>query len=234
MLKLQEMNECEKTENKYEQIIEYLKQDNEYWLNNDKWDFTDECFYGKLIGNSRYINFSFFQKETIKNEIKYFVLKNFKEELCERTVLLNISYRFKYIAMFLNEEYKNITSFWEILNKTKLQIKWNSFLLNKTKIKAPKSISICSNSINVIYDFVHEYYEDLDEVQKDIWNVRNIKGAKLSASIRNGKLNFTAIPSYYREDIKRYFSTVITRKSYGTCSEYLSIIKFFFNIFYDT
>ena len=67
MLKLQEMNECEKTENKYEQIIEYLKQDNEYWLNNDKWDFTDECFYGKLIGNSRYINFSFFQKETIKN-----------------------------------------------------------------------------------------------------------------------------------------------------------------------
>jgi hypothetical protein len=54
--------------NKYDQIIEYLKQDNEYWLKNDKWDFTKEIFYGRRIRNSRYLQFSSFRN--MKSKMK--------------------------------------------------------------------------------------------------------------------------------------------------------------------
>nr|WP_318038327.1 hypothetical protein [Clostridium estertheticum] len=32
---------------KYDEIIEYLKQNNEYWLENDKWDLTEEFLLKK-------------------------------------------------------------------------------------------------------------------------------------------------------------------------------------------
>ena len=106
MLKLQQKNKKLETEDKYNQIIEYLKQDDGYWINNDKWNFTEKCFYWKYIGESRYITFSSFKKETIKNEFKYFVLKSFKEKLEAETVILNRSYRFKNIGEFLDKTYK--------------------------------------------------------------------------------------------------------------------------------
>ena len=233
MLKLQQKNEKLETEDKYNQIIEYLKQDDGYWINNDKWDFTEKCFYGKHIGASRYITFSSFKKETIKNEFKYFVLKSFKEKLEAETVILNRSYRFKNIGEFLDKTYKNIGSIWDITNRNDLLIKWNSFLINDTKIEKHSSMHFCSMTLDIIYKFLHEYYEDRDEIQKDVWNIKNIKGARISASVKTGRLSFQDIPDYYRNDIKRYFATIITRKSYYTCSEYLSTIKFFFKMFYE-
>ncbi|WP_017416633.1 hypothetical protein [Clostridium tunisiense] len=59
--------------NKYEEITKYLKQDDGYWLNNDKWDITEEFFIGESIHGRRYIDFSRFKNVFLKNEIKYYI-----------------------------------------------------------------------------------------------------------------------------------------------------------------
>ena len=81
--------------------------------------------------------------------------------------------------------------------------------------------------LKLIYEFIHDYYSNLDEFEKDVWYARNIRGVKISASIRTGIMNFKDIPNYYRIDVKRYFSVMITRKSYKTCAQSLSILKKF-------
>ncbi|MBY1459380.1 hypothetical protein KWY43_19515, partial [Clostridioides difficile] len=43
---------------KYDEIIEYLNQDNGYWLNNDKWNITKDFFIGKKVKGMKYLNFT--------------------------------------------------------------------------------------------------------------------------------------------------------------------------------
>ncbi|TDP07466.1 hypothetical protein C7954_1542 [Halanaerobium congolense] len=57
---------------KEEQINEYLKQDNAYWLNNDKWDSIEDIFYGKRIRSKRYYDFSNLKSNRYKNEVKFY------------------------------------------------------------------------------------------------------------------------------------------------------------------
>jgi len=66
-------------QNKYDEIIEYLKQDDGYWLENDIWDLTKEFFIGKVVNGCRYIDFSYIKNDVLKNEIKYFFYINLKK-----------------------------------------------------------------------------------------------------------------------------------------------------------
>jgi len=226
MTELLNITENVEIEDKYLEILEYLKQDDGYWLYNDKWDVKKNSFYGKSPDGTRHIRFDTLKKETLKNEFKYFVLRSFKDDLYKSATVRKISNYFKYIEEFLDIYYKNIVSINEITNETEMIIKWNNFLLQK-------NISSYKVTLKIIYEFLRDYYSDLDEIEKDIWYTKNIKGAKMSASIRTGIMNFTDIPNYYRDDIKKYFSVMITRKSYRTCAIQLSILKQFFRLFYQ-
>ncbi|KZL88384.1 hypothetical protein [Clostridium magnum] len=66
-------------QSKYEEIIEYLSQDNGYWLENDIWDAIETFFIGEKISNMRYIDFSNIKNDNLKNEIKYFFFTNIKK-----------------------------------------------------------------------------------------------------------------------------------------------------------
>ena len=48
---LQEINNNKQS--KYDEIIEYLSQDDGYWLKNDKWDLTEKFFVGNVIKSGR-------------------------------------------------------------------------------------------------------------------------------------------------------------------------------------
>ena len=73
--------------NEYDEMIKYLNQDNEYWLQNDKWDMWKIYQYDlKQIRGKRYLEFSGFDNDNIKLEFKYmivFCVKNryFKTEV---------------------------------------------------------------------------------------------------------------------------------------------------------
>ncbi|OOM73694.1 hypothetical protein CLPUN_44480 [Clostridium puniceum] len=88
-MKIQEVKSSQQS--KYQEIIEYLKQDNGYWLENDKWDLTKEFFIGKKIYNSRYINYSYICNKSLQNEMKFFILYSIKNKLLKKETILDYS-----------------------------------------------------------------------------------------------------------------------------------------------
>ena len=80
MKNLQEIKSNE--QRKYYEIIEYLKQDDGYWLENDIWNIEDKVFQEiEYKVDGRKIKLDFIKNEVIKNEIKYYLvysLKNYK------------------------------------------------------------------------------------------------------------------------------------------------------------
>ncbi|ACQ52926.1 integrase [Clostridium botulinum] len=221
--------------NKYDEIIKYLKQDNGYWLDNDKWDITKDFFMKELVHNNKYINFERFNNVFLKNELKYYIAFNFKEKKLTNKYIVSLGETFKHLSNFLNEYYYNINSFNEFTYE-KFYRRWVLFLsemgieIKNKRIKGYKIINIL-----FVIKFIEQFYDDREEIEKDIWYAKNIKGVKLAAtqSNRANRLNFTTIPEYYRETVKRYFLTIITKKSFSLCTNILSLLNYFFKSFYS-
>ena len=228
MKSLQEIKSNQQS--KYDEIIEYLKQDNGYWLENDKWDLTHDIFVGKKIRSNRYFNFERINNVCLKNEIKYYFLYNFKNGLIKLNTFDRQSESLKNISYFFNK-YIKVNTLSEV-DKNKTQTKWILFL-NEIGVKT--SNLHMRNITNFVIDFIIDFYDDREETEKDIWYSKNIKGVKKSAtSDRTAtSLNFIEIPLYYREIVKRYFRSFITKKSWMTCFNTLKHLKYFFNYFYS-
>jgi integrase len=215
---------------KYDEIVEYLKQDNGYWLDNDKWDLTEEFFIGKKICNYKFIDFSLIDNLYIKNEVKYYFLYSFKNKELTNKVIVKQARVLKHLSAFLND---NSIERFVSLDKEKIYMIWKLYLINKDVKYSPTETRYFSFT-NTLIDFIKDFYDDREETEKDIWYSENIKGAKKSAtSDRTAvSLSFAEIPMYYRETIKSYFRTIITKKSWSTCFNTLKYLKYFFNYFY--
>lgn len=217
-------------QSKYDEIVEYLNQDNGYWLENDKWDLTEEFFIGKKIYNSRYINFSSFKNEYIKNEFKFYIVYNFKNKLISKSYVGALNKTINYFSKFINTNLKQYEGFNDI-QKSSFDFKFNNYLLennisNKQEMR----------SIPPIIDFIKDFYDDREETEKDIWYSKNIKGAKIPATGVHGvggHINFESVPIYYRDTVKRYFKTIITKKSWNHCHQIISHLNYFFDVFYS-
>ena len=83
-------------------------------------------------------------------------------------------------------------------------------------------------------NFITDAYDERPILEKDIWYATKINGIRISATAKNdkGSINFKEIPSVYREMIKRYFRTLITRRSWSFCLELLIYLRYFFKVFY--
>lgn len=234
-MKIQEIKSNQQS--KYEEIIEYLKQDNEYWLENDVWNIKDEVFDKEEYKTGIYnIKLDFIKNETLKNEIKFYLVYSLKNKFISLSIILN-EYQFaiKYLAEFFSINSIDESTFknFNIDND-----KWRLFLINKG-IKLNKNNKICNRtyrySCNTISNFIRDFYDDREETEKDIWYSKNIKGAKIPASGAKGgiaSLNFNNIHIYYRETVKRYFKSIVTKKSWSHCYEILNHLNYFFNKFY--
>jgi integrase len=235
------MSNLQKIDNlqtKYDEIIEYLKQDNGYWLENDIWSIKDNVFekqeYKTSVNN---IKFNYIGNETLKNEIKFYLLYSIKNKYISLSKVLNEQQQaIKYLIKYISKYYKNKESFNDInIEKTK----WKLFLINQG-ITVNKNNEINNKTYRCMYSivssFIKDFYDDREETEKDIWYSKNIKGAKIPASgANNGKnnqINFNEIPAYYRNTVKRYFKTIITKKSWSHCHEILSYLRYFFDKYY--
>ncbi|AQS10543.1 tyrosine recombinase XerC [Clostridium saccharobutylicum] len=221
--------------NRYEEIIKYLKQDNGYWLNNDKWDLIKNFFVGEKVHDIRYIDFSNFKNTLLKNEFKYYIIFNFKENKLSIKYLVSLACNFKHLSNFCNKYYYNIRSFSDV-EYDRFYKKW-IYYLSGLGIKYGNEKANNYKTINILFviKFIGKFYDDREEIEKDIWDARNIKGVKIRAtqSSANNKLNFTSIPEYYREAVKRYFVTIITKKSFSLCATILTYLNYFFRSFYS-
>ena len=78
------------------------------------------------------------------------------------------------------------------------------------------------------------YYDDRDELEKDIWYAARIPGTKISAAGKrqNHSISFAKIPLYYREVVKRFMSRLVIKRSWSYCTEMMVNIRYFFEAFY--
>ncbi|KZL88383.1 hypothetical protein [Clostridium magnum] len=102
------------------------------------------------------------------------------------------------------------------LDREKTFIKWKIFLIDRG-IKFDINEKSYFWFSNYLLDFIKDLYDDREETEKDIWYSKNIKGAKKSATSDRlaTSINFSDIPIYYKDMVKRYFKTIITKKVGG-------------------
>lgn len=217
-------------QSKYDEIIEYLKQDNGYWLENDKWNFYNNFKYNlDSARGKKYLDFSLFNNESIKLEVKYYYLYSLKEKLISPpTVIGKAQAVVRKLSDYINN--KKYINIFELHNdNVKL------YLLNENL--AQKTVNLYLGQINEIVNFIINFYDDREETEKDIWYSKNIKGAKIPASganhCNNNAINFSKIPAYYRDAVKRYFKTIITKRSWNHCFQILNNLNYFFDKFYS-
>lgn len=231
MNKVKSLHEIKSNQqSKYDEIIEYLKQDNGYWLENHKWDFYNNFEYNlDSARGKKYLDFSMFNNENIILEIKYYYLYSIKEKFIKvNTVIYKAQAIIKKLANYINKkEYKSVIE----LQNDNLKL----FLLNENLTQ--KTTYVYLTQINEIIRFAINFYDDREETEKDIWYSKNIKGAKIPASGANHPnnkiVNFNQIPIYYRNIVKRYLKTIITKKSWNHCFQILNNLNYFFQKFYS-
>ena len=213
---------------KEEQIQEYLKQDNAYWLNNDKWDFTKDIFYGKRIRSQRYYDFSNFKSNRYKNEVKFYFLYHFKEQLLKPISVGIMGSVLNHLSKFIK-----VNTLVD-LDIDRTHTKWKLYLINQGIKYKPRENSRYFSFINNLLNFIHDFYDDRDETDKDIWDIKKIRGARIPASgFSKTALDFSSIPQYYRKVVKNYLKTIITKKSASHCFQILWRIKYFIKSFYS-
>ena len=84
-------------------------------------------------------------------------------------------------------------------------------------------------NIQKVYGVIE--YED-NEVVKDVWDCSKIPGVRIPANDRKGySLNFNLYPKFYKECMKKYFRTIITKKSISQCINIQTSLVGFFEAF---
>lgn len=233
------LQKIDNQQSKYDEIIEYLKQDNGYWLENDIWNINDKVFAEvEYKVNAKRIRVDFIKNDILRNEVKYYLAYSLKNNYLTLSKVLNEhQYAIKYLIKYIKKYYPGKNSFNKINidnSKWKLFMINNGFSLNnKNKIHNATYRGIG----NEICSFIKDFYDDREETEKDIWYSKNIKGAKIPVSGANHgtylSVNFTYIPIYYRNEVKRYFKTIITKKSWASCNNTLKYLNYFFDYFYS-
>jgi integrase len=221
---------------KYGEIISYLSEDDGYWIKNDVWEVQNEAFTDNgLFPHSRKattkIDFSHYANETIRNEVKYYLLNSLKMGDFKLGYVLNLySMPIKRLGEYINA--LDIRGMKELKEDERL-IRY----LNQHYAKRKGS---CNNWYhylafkNGITKFINAFYDEREEIEKDVWHAANLPGVRMSACDRRGRnaISFTDIPGYYRPMVKRYLGKLITRRSWSYCSETLVYLKYFFGAFY--
>lgn len=217
-------------DDRYLEICETLSENNGFWLKNDLWKGSDSVFKecGVEINErakTRIIaDFSTFRSERLKNEVKYMIVKRFKEN-----TLSAYSCGANYLRAIRNlgeaASCYPITSFLEESAKA-LTIPDESASITECK----KFEELKSSVIN----FMQEMYDERPELERDIWHALLIPGVKLSAAIKSQRpsMSFEDLPGYYNASVKRYMKTLIYRRSWSFCREILMYIRYFYKSFY--
>jgi Site-specific recombinase XerD len=212
---------------KQDEIIKYIEQKNGYLLKNDKWSIYDICPYDlKKTNGIKYLNFASINNEDLKLEFKYYFLYLLIEKKMKPSTIMSQGR----ITMKKIGEFTNTKTYKSIID---IPVEYLRLFLQNNNYSQLTINQICGCAHEIIL-FYKYFYDDREEVEKDIWYSQNIKGARISAiqERKSMRLDFTNINVYYRGIVKRYMRTLITKKSFSYCCNILTVLNEFFNTFY--
>ena len=209
----------------------YLLSEDGYWLQNDIWKADAAAYIKAEIGSIKkvsvsVVDFSSFQNEALKLEMKYFILYGLKNKW--RTPFY-LQHKQKTAVRLLGERIGSdfgVSSFAQC-EEDEMDDPGES---EKDALRNQYRI-ICREVISFFKDF----YDERDETEKDIWHALRIPGVKLSAALKREQptLKFKDIPAIYRPSVKRFMKRLIIRRSWSYCRETLMYIRYFFRVFYE-
>ncbi len=218
------------SDDKYMEICEYLSANHGYWIKNDVWLGSDKAFEERgicikdRVKRSTIADFSTFRQERLKNEMKYFILKQLSEEvLSAHGCCANYARAIRNLGKAVN---KNVGLSFIDINPDKI-------VMVDTNVSETETKTFQEMKYRVVR-YIRDFYDGKEELDKDKWHALLIPGVKLSAAIKRNKpsICFEEIPIYYRESVKRYMKTLIYRRSWSFCCEILVYIRYFYKSFY--
>jgi integrase len=130
---------------------------------------------------------------------------------------------------FLKLTYPGVESFTD-LEIEKAMTKWRSYLVEQglsivyAGAYQGHRVSHYVTLFQQAYQFLINFYDGREELTKDIWDVRNIPGARYSSNYR---LSFEAIPLPFRPLAKRYLKVRVGIRSYGQYFADLMALRLF-------
>jgi len=217
-------------DDKYNQMMEYLSSEGGYWKDNDKWYMDADSFMEAeiLVPNPRHwllADFGSYKKGRLKEEMKYFLLYSMKKGIIK--------------AVSVHQNY--LRAIFNIGKQLSLMKSVESFNRLDTFDRELQDAGL-SDTERCSYLYLKHgatrlitgYYDDRDELEKDIWYAARIPGTKVSAAGKRQKLSisFERIPTYYREMVKRFMSRLVIKRSWSYCAEMMMYIRYFLKVFY--
>lgn len=217
-------------DDKYNQMTEYLSSEGKYWIDNDQWYLEADSFRQAGINTDKrktgkLADFSGYQSEQLKNEMKYFLLYSMKNRLLSASSLY-VSYTAAIQRMGnLSSGGRQADSF-AALGEGGEKTSYGS-----NKPEAERRYRILKQDV---VRFIRDHYDDRDEMEKDVWHAEGIPGVKISAAAKRQKssMSFVNVPSHYREMVKRFMSRLVIKRSWSYSAEMMVYIRYFFEAFY--
>lgn len=212
------------------EICRYLNGNDGFWIRNDIWTGQDEAFEESGIyvkertGTWTIADFTTFRQEQLKNEMKYFILKQLKE---------NTLTAHGCSANYL----RAIRNLGEAVSSSPIQsfadAEPDEIIITNGNVSDTESRVFKELKCRTI-SFIRDVYDEREGLDRDKWYALQIPGVRLSAAIKrqSPNISFEEIPVYYRESVKRYMKTLIYRRSWSFCREVLMYVRYFYKAFY--
>jgi len=207
------------------EIETYLSQNGNYWLDFDVWHFQDKDLkengiYVTRIKSGVFLDFSTFTDERLKNQAKYYCLYSLKEEKFSATYAYS---RVKKRMKLLGEKFPY--SGFEEADAT-----WRY----PDHCFSAEDARLWTAVVGGLIRFYKDFFDERDELDKDVWKALNIRGIKISAAAKRQKssMSFEEIPEYYKASVKHYMKMLIYRRSWSFCTELLVYLRYFYKSFY--
>lgn len=217
----------EDTDDKYREMTEYLSTEGGYWLKEDRWNTGAESFKEAGISitekekNKILADFSGYRSNRLKLEMKYYYLRSMKGKwMTAKSLRHNYVRAVREIGKYLGElGVESLDGREELQEQVLLEgMEYQRYL----------------NLYHTAVGFITDFYDDREEMQKDIWILARIPGVKQSAADKrlNHSLDFREVPESYRGVVKQYMARLIVRRSCSHCRDMLMYIRYFFREFY--
>lgn len=214
---------------KVREIVDFLA--SSYW-GKDIWNIQDSIFLelgciSKKKGKKN-ISFSLIKNQWLKNEIKYFLAKKLLSRKIKLSTIQNYSSRFKRLLGYIEKNYPNIQSIYELEEKD--IEKFKNYLIRGKVSDGGHAFSL----LRQWWLYFKNFYDLREEYKKDIWDIRKLFPEKVQRNIAIYSLNFTYIKNpNLRELVKKYIRNRIANVSFSQSQQDLFSITIFVNFYYE-